>query len=213
MKLYTRIVNSIKEDIANGIYQPGEKIPAEPELMQKYGVGRSTIREAIKTLAISGILKVKQGSGTTVTNNYQELNMEQRLQRADFKDVNAVRKLLEEEIIRLATTNRTETQLTEIIHCLERRKTAILAENPEECANADIDFHMAIAFASGNKVLAELYYGFTVILRNFFAAREPKGISQFAMNHHLHEQLLEALQSQQEAAGIATLRKILDQNQ
>ncbi|HRB73081.1 MAG TPA: GntR family transcriptional regulator, partial [Flavobacterium sp.] len=114
MKLYTKIINSIKEDIANGVYQPGEKIPAEPELMQKYGVGRSTIREAIKTLAISGILKVKQGSGTTVTSNYQELNMEQRLQRADFKDVNAVRKLLEEEIIRLATANRTEIQLTEI---------------------------------------------------------------------------------------------------
>jgi len=71
MKLYTKIINSIKEDIANGVYQPGEKIPAEPELMQKYGVGRSTIREAIKTLAISGILKVKQGSGTTVTSNYQ----------------------------------------------------------------------------------------------------------------------------------------------
>lgn len=212
MKLYTRIVNSIKEDIANGIYQPGEKIPAEPELMEKYGVGRSTIREAIKTLAISGILKVKQGSGTTVTNNYRELNMEQRLQRADFDEINSVRKLLEEEIIRLACANRSELQVNEIAARLERRKAAILSENPGECADADIDFHMAIAFASGNKVLAELYYGFTVILRNFFAAREPKGISRFAMNHHLHEQLFEAIQAQNEATGIAVLRKLLDHN-
>ncbi|UUC45216.1 FadR/GntR family transcriptional regulator [Flavobacterium cerinum] len=212
MKLYTKIVNHIKEDIANGVYQPGEKIPAEPELMEKYGVGRSTIREAIKTLAISGILNVKQGSGTTVTGNYRELNMEQRLQRADFEEINSVRKLLEEEIIRLATVNRTEQQLIEIKQCLEKRKTAILSEKPEECANADIDFHMAIAFASGNKVLAELYYGFTVILRNFFTAREPKGISRFAMNHHLHEQLFLAIQEQNENAGIELLRQLLNAN-
>ncbi|WP_177733406.1 MULTISPECIES: FadR/GntR family transcriptional regulator [Flavobacterium] len=212
MKLYTKIVNQIKEDIAGGKYKPGEKIPAEPELMQQYGVGRSTIREAIKTLAISGILKVQQGSGTTVNSDYRELNMEQRLQHADFDEINAVRRLLEEEIIKLASVNHTKEQLEAIEKCLERRKAAILAENPQECADADIDFHMAIAFASGNKVLAELYYGFTVVLRNFFNARETNGTSKFAINHYLHEQLLDAIKKKKANTALQVLRKILERN-
>ncbi|MDO7744346.1 MAG: GntR family transcriptional regulator, partial [Pedobacter sp.] len=58
-KLSDKVIIAIKNDIAGGRLKKGQKIPAEPELMELYQVGRSTIREAIKTLAISGILKVQ----------------------------------------------------------------------------------------------------------------------------------------------------------
>ena len=212
MKLYDKIVSQIKEDINAGKYKEGEKIPAEPELMKLYNVGRSTIREAIKTLAISGILKVQQGSGTFVNNTFQGVSMEQQLRRADFDEVNAVRAIFEKEIIKLATLNHTEEQLNEIAASLEKRKLAIQSEKAQECADADIAFHMAIAKASGNKVLAELYYNFTLILRNFFSERDVQGISHFAMNHYLHEQLYKAIKSKKVNQSQQVLQNILDSN-
>jgi len=212
MKLCDKVVNQIKEDIGKGTYKAGEKIPAEPELMKLYAVGRSTIREAIKTLAISGILKVQQGSGTTVNNSFQGASIEQRLRRADFDEINAVRSLLEKEIVKLATENHSAEQLNNIETALEKRKLAIHAEQPKECAEADIEFHMAIAHASGNNVLADLYYSFTLIMRNFFSARETQGISYFAMNHYLHEQLYQAIKGKKVNPAIAVLQKILDNN-
>ncbi|MDN5288137.1 MAG: Transcriptional regulator, GntR family [Mucilaginibacter sp.] len=212
MKLYTRIVNQMKEDVTGGKYKPGEKIPAEPELMKLYNVGRSTIREAIKTLAISGILKVQQGSGTFVNTSFQGVSMEQRLRRADFDEINAVRAFLEKEIVKLATLNHTEAQLAEIEKNLEKRKLAIQSEKAQECAEADIAFHMSIANASGNTVLSDLYHSFTLIMRNFFIARDVQGISHFAMNHYLHEQLFKAIKSKKVNQSQAVLQKILENN-
>lgn len=77
--LGSRVISQIRNDIAQGKFKLNEKIPAEPELMQLYGVGRSTIREAIKTLATAGILKVQQGSGTFVNSFVGEQTIEQRL--------------------------------------------------------------------------------------------------------------------------------------
>jgi DNA-binding FadR family transcriptional regulator len=56
-----QVTNKIRQDMEQDKYKAGEKIPAEPELMKLYGVGRSTVDEAIKTLAMRGILKVQQG--------------------------------------------------------------------------------------------------------------------------------------------------------
>lgn len=212
LKLSDKVINQIKQDIAAEKYKAGEKIPAEPELMKLYNVGRSTIREAIKTLAMSGVLKVQQGSGTFINNNFQELSIEQRLKRARFGDINAVRSLLEKEIVRLATLNHTDQHLSEIAQSLENRKLAIQKEDREQCADADIAFHMAIANASLNPVLAELYYSFTLIIRDFFSAREVQGISYFAMSHHMHEELFKAIKSRKPQKAQQIFQEILDNN-
>jgi DNA-binding FadR family transcriptional regulator len=209
MKLYTQIVDRLQEDINSGKFKPGEKIPPEPELMKLYSVGRSTIREAIKTLAISGILTVQQGSGTVVNSNLEGLSIEQRLRRAEFGDINAVRALLEKEIVRLAVENRSAGQLADIGERLEARRKALLAEDLAAVMEADIAFHMAIARASGNTVLADLYYHFTLILRDLFSNRGTRGISRFAMNHHLHEALLQAIERRDAGGAGEVLAAIL----
>jgi len=89
------VVSRLQQQLSFGEYQPGEKLPSEPELMEKFGVGRSTIREAIRILANSGQLSVRQGSGTFVeqqTGIAEPLSI--RLKRADTKDLDEVRQLL-----------------------------------------------------------------------------------------------------------------------
>ena len=209
-KLSERITNQIRHDISKGKYPPNEKIPAEPELMKLYGVGRSTIREAIKSLAISGILKVQQGSGTMVNERLETESIDQKLKNADFDDIHAVRILLEEEMVKLAVINHTDDQIKKMERCLEDRRMAILAEQPEQCANADIAFHTAIAQASKNKVLAGLYASFTTIIRDFFSRREARGISHFAMSHHLHEELFKAIKAKKQKQAQQIILQILD---
>ena len=210
--LGSRVINQIRNDIAQGKFKLNEKIPAEPELMQLYGVGRSTIREAIKTLATAGILKVQQGSGTFVNSFVSEQTIEQRLKNADFDQINAVRILLEGEIVRLAAQNHSEVHIDQIEQSLERRKQAIQSEQRQACVDADIAFHMAIAQASLNNVLADLYESFTLIIRDFFSKREAQGISHFAMSHHLHEQLFKAIKAQKVKQAELLIQQILNNN-
>ncbi len=211
-KLSDKISARIKQDILEGKYKAGEKIPAEPELMKTYEVGRSSVREAIKSLAMSGILKVQQGSGTFVSEVLPIDNMAERLRVADFDEINSVRKLLEEEMVRLAVDNHTATELAEMEKQLQLRKEAIVIEDRQACTNADIAFHLTIAYASHNNVLASLYQNFTHTIRTFFSKREAQGITHFAMSHHLHEELLKAIKTKRKKQAQEVIRNILDNN-
>ncbi|TWR25123.1 FadR family transcriptional regulator [Mucilaginibacter pallidiroseus] len=211
-KLSDKISSQIRADISSGKFKPGQIIPAEPELMKIYNVGRSSIREAIKALAMAGVLSVQQGRGTTVNAHFDVEPIDTRLKRADFDEINAVRQLLEKELVKLAVTNHNATNLQAMQQYLNERKEAIQHENRQACMDADIAFHMAIARAGGNSVLVDLYQSFTLIIRDFFASREPQGISHFAMSHHLHQQLFDAIKSKKEKQAQQVLQQILDNN-
>ncbi len=211
-KLGEKTIRQIRNDIVNGKFKAGEKIPAEAELMKLYNVGRSTIREAIKTLSVAGVLKVQQGSGTFVNTHVNLETIDERLRRANFDEINAVRALLENEIAGLAAQYRSDSQVEETQQCLAARKQAILSEDPQACIEADIAFHLAIARASGNSVLADLYQSFTVIIRDFFSRRETQGISHFAMSHYLHESLYKAIRDSNAIQARQITQDILDNN-
>jgi DNA-binding FadR family transcriptional regulator len=161
---------------------------------------------------MTGVLRVQQGSGTFVNNGVQHETIDQRLRRADFEEINAVRKLLEDEMVRLAAKNHNENDLEAMKLGLENRRLAILTEQRQACVDADIAFHTAIARASSNHVLADLYKSFTTIIRDFFSKRETQGISHFAMSHYLHEQLFEAIKSKKEKLAQQVLDRIIENN-
>jgi len=211
-KLSDKVIIAIKNDIAGGRLKKGQKIPAEPELMELYQVGRSTIREAIKTLAISGILKVQQGSGTFVTSKIKDETLNQRLRRADFDEINVVRSLLEKELVRLACMNREEHHLLVMEDLLVRRKAAIEANAEKKCTDADIDFHIAIARASGNSVLTDLYQSFTKVMRDFFSKREAQNIARFADSQPKHEALARAIADRDQELAEEITVNILNNN-
>ncbi|MEO3405563.1 FadR/GntR family transcriptional regulator [Mucilaginibacter sp. CAU 1740] len=211
-KLSNKIIRLIKNDIAAGKWKEGDKMPSEFELMELYAVGRSSIREAIKSLADAGVLTVQQGSGTFVNAISDSENIDQRLKRAAFDDINAVRQMLELEIATLASKNRTENNLQEISLRLQQRKDAIMTEQRLPCIEADLAFHSAVAKASGNSVLADLYHSFTVIIRDFFEKREKQGINHFAMSHYLHEALYNAILKGDAEAARQVTTEILKNN-
>jgi DNA-binding FadR family transcriptional regulator len=211
-KLGEKVIRQIRQDINDGKFKAGKKIPAEPDLMKQYNVGRSTIREAVKTLAVAGVLKVQQGAGTYVNTHVKPETIDERLRRANFDEINAVRALLENEMVALAAQRSSESQIIDIERCLTNRKQAILSEQRQACIEADIAFHLAIAQASGNTVLADLYQSFTITIRDFFSRREAQGISHFAMSHYLHEALYKAIRDGNADQARQITKDILDNN-
>ncbi|KEQ30767.1 FadR/GntR family transcriptional regulator [Pedobacter antarcticus] len=212
VKLSDKVIASIREDIASGKLKKGEKIPAEPELMELYGVGRSTIREAIKTLAIAGTLKVQQGSGTFVTSLPRNETLSQRLRRAEFQEINSVRLMLEKEIIRLACQNYTSADLEQIRLHLQERGLAIQNQQQQKCADADIAFHISIAKASGNKVLTDLYQSFTLVIRDFFSKRKEENMKHFENSHPMHQKLAAAIAARDQKMAEEVTQYILENN-
>ena len=89
----------LQEQIAAGTFGIGEKLPPEPELMRIFGVGRSTVREAVRILSDMGLLRVRQGAGTFVVSRNAPDLMTQRLKRADIRELDEVRRIRLEQCI------------------------------------------------------------------------------------------------------------------
>ncbi|MES2806998.1 MAG: GntR family transcriptional regulator, partial [Bacteroidota bacterium] len=93
------VASQIAQQISSGQYKVNEKLPIEPELMKNFGVGRSTVREAIKSLVNSGLLRVQQGIGTFVEQTASSREpIQQRLKRADMHEIDEIRQLFEMKI-------------------------------------------------------------------------------------------------------------------
>jgi DNA-binding FadR family transcriptional regulator len=207
--LADEVAAQLQQQISLGKYKTGEQLPIEPELMKSFGVGRSTIREAIKILVNSGLLRVQQGLGTFVegAEGIKE-PLPQRLKRADFKDLDEVRQLIEMKIAEKAAANRTEDDLKEIRHWLAERKKAAVENLLLESINADIRFHTAIAVASKNEILAELYKTFSLQIKNRFLTIFTD-TTDFKETQNLHEQLLKSIEAKDSKKAWNTAAKII----
>ncbi|WP_100341267.1 FadR/GntR family transcriptional regulator [Mucilaginibacter auburnensis] len=207
--LAEQVAGKLQEQISLGKYQVNEKLPIEPELMKMFGVGRSTIREAIKVLANSGLVRVQQGAGTFVADAIAGKEpFEQRLKRANNTDLNEVRELIEMKIAEKAAQNRSDKDVEEISKHLRNRKEAAESGLMRECIEADISFHLAIAQASKNEILADLYRSVANHLKNWFLDFYVD-TSAFKRTYHLHEELLNNIIKQDAKAAWNTAAEIV----
>lgn len=136
--------------------EPGEKIPNEFELAKKFGVGRSTIREAVKGLVSRGILEVRRGSGTYVLNTNPLDEDPLGLGKIEDKyklalELFDVRLMIEPEIAALACKNATEEELEKLQRLCQETETLYV----EGCnhISKDTEFHTCIARCSKNQVV------------------------------------------------------------
>ena len=167
--LAEELAERLRQRITDGQFEVGEKLPAEPELMRIFGVGRSTVREAVKILVNMGFLKVQQGAGTFVESRAAADDpMAQRLRRADIRDLDEVRRILEVAIVERAAGRRTEQDIEKIERFLAERGATAAAGRLEACIEADIRFHVALAEATHNEILYELYRSATIHLQKGF---------------------------------------------
>ena len=183
------IAETLKQQITEGTYRAGDKLPTEPELMKTFGVGRSSVREAVKLLVNMGVVRVQQGSGTfvAVPSNNDDVNI--KMSTADRTELDEVRKILDIAIVEKAVARRTEKDIERMRASLEKRKVNAEKGLLEECIEADLNFHIAIADAAHNRILADIYRSAAAHLLSEFN-RIYNGTDCFINSQTSHEKLL-----------------------
>ncbi|GAA3461837.1 GntR family transcriptional regulator [Saccharothrix longispora] len=151
--------------IAAGEWPVGRRIPPEPELVTALGVGRNTVREAVRALSHAGLLEVRQGDGTFVRATSELSGAVRRMCGSELRDVLQVRRTLEVEGARLAATNRTDDELRRLEELLAERDEALGAKDWAKLVERDTAFHVLLVRCSHNTLLAELYQGLTEAVR------------------------------------------------
>ena len=147
-----RLYNSI---VAEGTLRPGDKLPNEVELSQQLGVSRATLREAIRELAARGVLEVRRGRGTFVSEEVADHKAPGSfLPFAQLRDLFELRSIFEPKAARLACQRATEEELRDILERGEAVERCIRAG--QDRTEADRDFHAAIVRAAHNEFMVRL---------------------------------------------------------
>lgn len=153
------IVEQIIDLISRGALKPGERIPSEKQLGQQFCVGRTSVREALRSLAVMGVLETHAGDGTYVSENssrYLEkaLRWGLVLDRKVLKDLIETRLMLECQTAYIAATRAKPDDLIEIRKSIEGMETAI--ELPDRYLEFDVRFHLGVARSTQNSILHTL---------------------------------------------------------
>ena len=144
--------------ISAGEWSLGSRLPTETELMAQLGIGRSTVREAIRTLARVGLVQVRQGDGTYVTGQrVDDESLRRRCQRAQLHEIHDVREALDLQAARLAADRRSADDLVALRELLDARAAAVASRDADAFADADVAFHARIVAATQNDMLIHLY--------------------------------------------------------
>lgn len=160
VRAYQRVAEQIEERILGGALAPGARLPAERELVRQFAVGRSTIREALRVLQSSGLIRSRPGDplgaevlGVSPDNLSQALTRLTRSHLSGLAELVQFRMLLDAESYRLAARLHTEDDLARLA-ALADRMEACVPSDPHAFSQADADFHRVVAEASGNALLA-----------------------------------------------------------
>lgn len=205
-------VDILNDYILSGDLKTGEFLPPEKKLCEQLGIGRSTLREAIKILESNGLVRKKHGYGVMVVDESVEAakgTLKLMLQRTGttMDELMEVRNLNEIKTTELAAIHASEEDMAEIQSHLRIMRDNMAST--EEYVKADIDFHMAIAKASRNKV-------FHLILLTIRPLIEEM-IAQTLKVHHrpersmkYHEKIFEAINGRNPDAAVHAMKEHLE---
>lgn len=159
-RLVDRVVSEIQNQIMDGKLTPGMMLPPERELTEQLGVSRTALREAVRMLVTKGLLETRPGVGTLVkkiTSDQITEPLSMFINQAggiNLDHLDQVRQILEVEIAEVAAREATPEDLEQIHHVLHT--LSAVKDDPVEFNRRDAEFHMSLAQASHNPLLAVL---------------------------------------------------------
>lgn len=198
--LVERAAALLRGRISDGQWPVGTKLPGEVALAASLGVGRSTVREALRVLAGAGLVRARQGAGVFVIADRVAEEWPVRLRRAALHDIYEVRAVLEVQAARLAAHRRTAEDLATLDAALAVRSAAA-RRGGATLIDADLALHAAVVAAAHNPVLTGLFGEFTPRLREaLLGLLDPAAPSESAgppgpSGEAAHAALVEAIRS------------------
>jgi GntR family transcriptional repressor for pyruvate dehydrogenase complex len=220
LRLYEQIVQQIEDSILKGDLKGGEQLPAERDLAQQFGVSRTAVREAMKTLREKGLVEAYAGRGTFVTNETAR-SMRQTLDRMMRSGPSEgavhlveVREILEPEIAALAAQRSDEDARSAMRESIAAMDVA--RRDAQAFIEGDLDFHLALAEAAGNPLILSLIDSIVGLLREqrmrtYYVDGGPE------RGQYHHKRILEAIEHRDpqsaRQAMCAHLRQVREDSQ
>ena len=216
----TQVREQLEQALARGEYQPGDRMPSERELSEMFGVSRVSIREAIRSLEARGLVEVKHGKGTIVTDPSQRVGRDMsrwiHAHRREVLELLHVRAALDELAGEEAARRQDEEAIAAVRSAHEAFAEAAREDRRERLATLDKGFHLAVAEASGSELLRNLL----VELHNHLAESrtvffQPAGRARTSAREHAA--IVSAIERGDAAAArratrkhIASVRKVME---
>jgi DNA-binding FadR family transcriptional regulator len=160
-KLSDEVFMRLKLMIETGELKAGDDMPSERELMERYGVGRPAIREAMQALAGKGLVEISQGERAkvlriTAESIFRQVDLPAKLMLSGSSDslehLKSARIFFERGMIREAAAKATPAQIADLRALLDKQKASL--GNADAFIDADMEFHHSIAQISGNPIFA-----------------------------------------------------------
>ena len=211
--LVPEIVDALATDMREGRLQPGDKLPSESELMNRFEVSRTVVRESISRLQASGLVETRHGVGTFVMAPQEQSNFsiapEDFATVADVVSLLELRISLESEAASLAAQRRDDTNLQAMTAALAAFEASI--DEASDAVPSDFQFHMEVARATGNRHFADLmtYLGTMIIPRTRIntASSAPEGrLAYLQRVHGEHQSIYQAIRARDAEAARKAMR-------
>jgi GntR family transcriptional regulator, transcriptional repressor for pyruvate dehydrogenase complex len=207
------VTNVLLERLLAGELRRGSRIPSERALAEALGVGRSAIRESLKSLTMLGLLEVRQGDGTYLSARHSSLLPQivqwgLLLEERSLEDLIEARRHLEITLAGLAASRRTPDDLTALKDALQTMRGT--QGMHEQYAEADMSFHLAVAAASQNTVLSDMLQAIRQLLR-VWTLRVVTDQASSRASYRLHPPVFTAIKSGDVDAARAAMTRHMDE--
>jgi len=155
-RIYEKVVEKLKESISKGEILPGDPLPSERQLMDDFGVSRSSLREAFRVMELLGLIESVPGKGRFVRHPKPPAEDEKniRLEDSAVLELMEARRILDPAIAAESAMRATSSDLTRLLRVLTSTEKRL--GDPNQRAQSDFDFHLALAEATHNFVFVNI---------------------------------------------------------
>ncbi|VVN86072.1 FadR/GntR family transcriptional regulator [Pseudomonas fluorescens] len=207
--LVDQALEQLRLRITEGRWAIGERLPTEPELSAELGISRNTVREAMRVLAFSGLIEIRQGDGSYLRSMTDPLGAMRALSHCTLEQAQETRQILEVEAVGLAALRRTKDDLNALREALET-SGELYHGDLEAYISADLVFHKHLVDAAHNPALSELYQYFSRIVAA--QLRQTLNISPRRQAvFDLHIALLDAVENQDPERAKSLCRQLINE--
>lgn len=212
VSLYEQVILAIQDMLRRGEVKVGERLPTEMELAASLGVSRNSVREALKVLAMAGVVESTPGRGTFVRPEAAEavLNPDGVLKvvrRASVQELMEVRITLEVEAAGLAARRASEEEVADLVQTWNELRKVVNEQG--DWSDAGLHHHFAIAELSGNELLVRLIESIGQELKTFrrVLVTHPKNMAEQIRDH---EEMVQAIVEHDEQRARDVMRRHLE---
>lgn len=212
MRASEEIVTQIHDAFFKGM-RPGDWLGTEPELAARFGVSRITIRDAIRTLEAEGVVDIRVGAGggirvaeSSPERYVQALSIQLHLMGLTWKELTEAQSAIEQTTTRLAARLATPEQIAEMYDLIHRSQAE--KNDPKQFTELALDFHEAIARASGNRALWPSLHSIILVQRYRLQTKTSPELAEQVADIH-HTSILEAIEARDEDLAVARMMKHL----